>query len=126
MNDVLTVTPKAAEKIQEALAQEGKADYGLRVVAQPGGCSCCGPTYALYPEKEGQPDDTVVEEGGVRFYIDPVSRELVQGATIDYIEHPEHGAGFLIQAPKAAHADADGGCGCGGSGNDNGESCCSS
>lgn len=113
---MITVTPKAAEKIKEALAQEGKADYGLRVVAQPGGCRCCGPVYALYPEKEGRPEDTVVEEAGVRFYIDPASREFVQGATIDYLEHPEHGAGFLIQTPTPAPGapHADGGCGCGG------------
>lgn len=119
MDNVLSVTAQAVEKIKEALAQEGKADYGLRVVAQPGGCSCCGPAYALYPEKENQPDDTVIEEAGVRFFIDPMSLALVQGATIDYIEHPEHGAGFLIQNPNAQAAEHGGGgcgCGCGGSG----------
>ena len=120
MNDVLTVTPKAVEKIQEALAQEGKADHGLRVVAQAGGCSCCGPAYALYPEKEGRPDDTVVEEAGVRFFIDPASLEFVRGATIDYIEHSEYGAGFLIQNPNATveepSGSREGGCGCSGSG----------
>ena len=119
---MLTITSKAVEKIKEALAHEGKADHGLRVVAQPGGCSCCGPAYALYPEKEQQPDDTVVEEAGVRFFIDPLSLELVRGATIDYIEHPEYGAGFLIQNPNAQptehghghrHRHGDGGCGCG-------------
>lgn len=119
---MLTITAKAAEKMKEALAQEGKADYGLRVIAQAGGCSCCGPAYALYPEREQQPDDTVIEEAGVRFFIDPGSLPLVAGATIDYIEHPEYGAGFMIQnpnvqAPGHGHGhgdnDGDGGCSCG-------------
>jgi iron-sulfur cluster assembly accessory protein len=97
---MLTITAKAAEKMREALEHEGKADYGLRVVAQAGDCSCCGPSYALLPEKEGWPEDTVITESGLQFFIDPASLNLLEGATIDYMEHPEHGEGFTIENPN--------------------------
>ncbi len=129
---MLTVTPKAVEKLKEALAQEGKVGYGLRVVAQPGGCACCGPQYALLPELQAQPDDTVLEvepepkpegSGGLKLFIDPQSLELLRGATLDYVEHPELGAGFTIENPNADAAPANGsggGCGCGGHGHGHG------
>ncbi len=97
---MLTVTAKAVEKLKEALLHEGKAEYGLRVVAQAGGCSSCGPSYALLPEKEHHPEDTVIAEGGIRLFVDPASQSLLEGATIDYIEHPEQGEGFLVQNPN--------------------------
>jgi iron-sulfur cluster assembly accessory protein len=116
---MLTITAKAAEKLRESLEHEGKADYGLRVVAQAGDCSCCEPSYALLPEKEGRPEDTVITEGGLQLFIDPASLNLLEGATIDYIEHPEHGAGFLIQTPNVETEPQEQGgecCGGGGSG----------
>ena len=116
---MLTVTAKAAEKLKEALEMEGKPDYGLRVVAQASDCSCCGPAYALLPEPQAQPHDTVITAGEVQLFIDPQSLELLRGATIDYIEHPELGEGFTIDNPNVstephAHKDEAGGC-CGGS-----------
>jgi iron-sulfur cluster assembly protein len=110
---MVTLTEKAAEKMKEALQQEGKPDFGLRLIAQAGGCSCCGPSYGLFPEKETQPQDTVLTQGGVNLFIDPVSLALLEGATIDFINHPEHGQGFTIRNPKLeAHAHEQGECGC--------------
>ena len=108
---MLTLTEKAASKMKDALQQEGKQDYGLRLVAQAGGCSCCGPSYGLFPEKETQPEDTVLARGDVRLFIDPASLTLLEGSTIDFIDHPENGPGFTIQNSNLA-AQAQGECGC--------------
>ncbi len=117
---MLNVTAKAAERMKEALAQEGKLDYGLRLIAQAGGCSCCGPSYGLFPEKETHPEDTVLTQGDIRLFIDPASMALLEGATIDFIEHPQYGQGFAIQNPNLqAQAHEPGGCGCGSSDNHN-------
>ena len=116
---MVTITTRAAEMMSSALEQQEMTDHGLRLVAQKGGCGCSGPAYGLFPEAEHGPDDSVVSEGNVRLFVDPESLALVDGATIDYVEHPEHGAGFTIQNPNA-EADTgscgcgDGECGCGG------------
>jgi iron-sulfur cluster assembly accessory protein len=110
---MLTLTAKAAEKMKEALQQEGKLDHGLRLVAQAGRCNCSGPSYGLFPERESRPQDTVLTQGDVRLLIDPSSLALLEGATIDFIEHPQYGQGFTIQNPNLeAHAHGQGECGC--------------
>jgi iron-sulfur cluster assembly protein len=107
---MLTVTAKAAEKMREALKLEDKPEWGLRLVAQPGSCNCCGPTYGLFPEKEAQPEDVVIAQGGVNIFVDPSSMALLEGATIDFISHPEQGEGFAIENP--AHQHGEGECTC--------------
>lgn len=109
---MLTVTAKAAEKLREALETEGKLGYGLRVVAQASDCNCCGPAYALLPEPQAQPHDTVIAAGEVQLFIDPQSLELLRGAVIDYIEHPERGEGFTIENPNVSTEPYDKGSCC--------------
>lgn len=107
---MVTITTRAAEMMHAALEQEDITDHGLRLVAQKGGCGCSGPAYGLFPEAEHGPEDTVFTEGSVSVFVDPDSLPLVDGATIDFVEHPEQGAGFTIQNPNA---EAEGGgCGC--------------
>lgn len=109
---MVKVTERAAEMMKLALEQEGMAGHGLRLIAQGGGgCSCCGGTsYGLIPEREEHPSDTVITESEVRVFIDPSSLELLEGATIDFVEHPEHGQGFTVQNPN--DQSNGGGCGC--------------
>jgi len=109
---MLTVTARAAEKLKEALEQEGKPNWGLRLIAQAGGCSCCGPSYGLFPEKESRPEDIVITQGGVRLFVDPESMALLEGATIDFIDHPQYGQGFTIENPNVETQEHEGGCGC--------------
>ena len=51
----------------------------------------------------------VVENGGVRMVIDPLSAQYLMGASIDYKEDL-HGARFVIENPNASTT-----CGCGSS-----------
>jgi iron-sulfur cluster assembly accessory protein len=123
----LTITPKAVEKIKEALALEGKLGYGLRLTAQESGCGCgegcgCGGgvAYGLYPDLQAQPEDTVIQQQGLQLFVDQASKPLVEGATIDFVSHPERGEGFLIERPQkgsepTTHTHAEGECECGGS-----------
>ena len=54
ITSMINVTEAAAEKITELLAEENKADSGLRVFVQGGGCS--GFQYGLMiDEGEGDP-----------------------------------------------------------------------
>jgi len=57
---LVTVSPKAAEKIKEFMKQEAEHPEYLRVYVQGGGCS--GLSYGMGFEKAPEEDDTVIEE----------------------------------------------------------------
>ena len=103
------VTPTAAEKITELLAEENKTDAGLRVFVQGGGCS--GFQYGLMiDEGEGdQEADKVFEVNGVKLLVDPISLRYLKGAEVDFVDN-NMGGGFTIKNPNAKTT-----CGCGSS-----------
>lgn len=106
---MINVTPVAAEKITELLAEEQKVGAGLRVFVQGGGCS--GFQYGLMID-EGEADaetDQVIESHGVRLFIDPISARYLQGAEVDFVDNLS-GGGFTIRNPNAKTT-----CGCGSS-----------
>ena len=104
---LITVTETAAVKIRELLAEEGKAESGLRVFVQGGGCS--GFQYGLMIEEGGGVGDQLFESNGVRLYIDPVSISYLKGAEVDFVDTIT-GGGFTIKNPNATST-----CGCGSS-----------
>ena len=101
----LTVTPAAAAKVRELLAQRNIPDYALRVFVQGGGCS--GLQYGMAFAPQPEEFDTVVEADGAKFLIDPTSLMYVSGATIDFVDSLM-GGGFRIDNPNAVSS-----CGCG-------------
>jgi iron-sulfur cluster insertion protein len=103
----LNVTTTAATKIQELLAEEGKADSGLRVFVQGGGCS--GFQYGLMIEEGVGVGDQLFESNGVKLYVDPVSLSYLKGAEVDFVDTIT-GGGFTIKNPNATST-----CGCGSS-----------
>ena len=101
----VTLTEKAASKVKAMLQKENKQGYGLRVGVVPGGCSSY--MYEIALEKEPKGDDSVVEEKGVKIFINPQSIEFMKGSTIDYIDSLTN-AGFKINNPNVKTS-----CGCG-------------
>jgi len=60
--------------------------------------------------------DRTFESKGVRIVVDQVSMDYLQGARIDYVNDPQHGAGFVVDSPGArSQGDAHGeeACACG-------------
>jgi iron-sulfur cluster insertion protein len=105
---VILVTEAAAIKIKELLVEEGKADSGLRVFVQGGGCS--GFQYGLMIEESGAGvGDQLFESNGVKLLVDPVSLSYLKGAEVDFVETIT-GGGFTIKNPNATST-----CGCGSS-----------
>jgi iron-sulfur cluster assembly protein len=102
---MLTLTPKAVEKIQSFLdTEESAKGKSLRIMLKPSGCA--GYEYALGfdDKKEG---DTVVEQTGFSVLLDNSSAPLLENAIIDYGED-EMSSGFKIKNPLEK-----GSCGCG-------------
>lgn len=102
---LVTVTPKAAEKIREFMAEETDKPEFLRIYVQGGGCS--GLSYGMGFEKAAEEDDTLIEESGVKLLVDSYSQDHLKGANVDYIESLM-GSGFKINNPNVTKS-----CSCG-------------
>ena len=101
---LMTVTPAAAEKIKQLMAEETDVNV-LRVAIQGGGCS--GFQYGLGFDRGSQEGDVEFEEHGVTVVVDPFSAPYLTGAEVDYVDSIQ-AAGFAINNPNATSA-----CGCG-------------
>lgn len=101
---LVTLTEKASAKVRELLAEQEAPDLALRVYVKSGGCS--GFSYAMALDHPNE-DDHVIEEGGVRVLLDPMSAPYLRGSQIDFKEALT-GGGFAINNPNAART-----CGCG-------------
>ena len=103
----MLITEKAAEKVKEMASEQGFADHGLRVMVVGGGCS--GLQYDMDFEDEGRPGDTVIDQHGLKLYVDGRSWVHLEGTKIDYVETFK-ASGFKFENPKATKS-----CGCGSS-----------
>ena len=105
----LNVTESAATEIKKFMAsEEGLPETsGLRVRVVPGGCS--GFQYSLNIEEQSLEGDFVMDEKGVRLFIDMFSAQCLNGVQIDYVTGVM-GSGFTFTNPNAT-----GSCGCGSS-----------
>jgi iron-sulfur cluster insertion protein len=102
MNLPPKVTDRAFARLTEIGAgTEGKA---LRVAVEGGGCS--GFQYDIRLDTPAE-EDLVLEAGGERVVVDPVSLPFLSGAVIDFSEELI-GARFVIDNPNASSS-----CGCG-------------
>jgi iron-sulfur cluster assembly accessory protein len=103
---MVTMTETAAKKVSELRLEEGKPEWGLRIRVVGGGCS--GMSYELGWEEQQGPDDSVVDAGGVKVYIDKLSAPYLEGTEIDFVDSNMMGAGFAIKNPNVKSS-----CGCG-------------
>ncbi|MDP8916002.1 MAG: iron-sulfur cluster assembly accessory protein [Pseudomonadota bacterium] len=102
---VVTLTDRAAERVQSIMNRAEKPYAGLRVGVKNGGCA--GQEYVLdYAETAG-PLDEVVEDKGVRILIDPKAVLFLIGTEIDY-ETSKLASKFVFRNPNETDA-----CGCG-------------
>jgi len=99
-------TPSAAARVAAIAARQNKPAI-LRLAVDGGGCS--GFQYKFELADTPADDDTAVETDGVQLVVDPVSLDLVRGASVDFVESLG-GAAFRVINPQAAS-----GCGCGSS-----------
>ncbi len=115
-SQIVDITPLAAQKLKDALQEQGQAGALLRVMPMPGPNG--GFQYAMSIEEEAKDDDFVMDIENLTVLVDSESAPLVEGAQIDYIEGLMR-SGFVISNPNVEFAGGGcggGGCGCGGGG----------
>src|SRR6202521_302029 len=81
----LSVTEPAAGEIKKFMSsEEGLPETaGLRVRVVPGGCS--GFQYSLNIEEESRQGDFILDDKGVRLFVDMFSAQYLNGVEIDYV-----------------------------------------
>lgn len=100
----ITVTPKAAGKIRQALDKRG-GGVGLRVAVKTSGCS--GYAYALEFADTARPDDLHFDCEGVQLLVDAQSLPMLDGTELDWVREGLN-EGFKFHNPNATAT-----CGCG-------------
>jgi len=101
------VTEKAAKQLVRLAEKEGLKEFGLRMAVKGGGCS--GLTYKLALASEPKPDDKIIEEHGIKLFVDFKSMFYLGGTALDFSDGL-NGKGFEFTNPNAKST-----CGCGNS-----------
>lgn len=97
VKNVITVSKEAATKIKDLAKKQNKISYGMKLQVIPGGCASY--QYAMYLEKGPSKDDIVVEDNGVKIFIEKNSLHLLKGTRIHYIDN-FYGASFKFENPN--------------------------
>jgi iron-sulfur cluster assembly accessory protein len=103
----VTITPTAASKVKEIMAQQNPVPSGLRIGVVGGGCS--GFSYSMSFEHAPGVMDKVYNFNDLKVYVDATSAMYLNGCVVDYVETIE-AAGFKFENPNVKST-----CGCGSS-----------
>lgn len=101
----ITVTPRAAKKYLEILAEEGKQGWGMRYAEKAAGCS--GFEYYLDYSEKALHQDAIFESNGVHIHVSQAMVPRLLGSVIDFVDGIR-GSGFKITNPNVRSS-----CGCG-------------
>ena len=101
----ISISKEAVDHVRTFAGDADLAAPNLRVGVKGGGCS--GLTYILDMVEEGKEDDKVIEEHGMKLYVDRKSYVFLAGTTLEY-SGGLNGKGFVFSNPNAKTT-----CGCG-------------
>jgi iron-sulfur cluster assembly protein len=102
---VLTLTDAAANRVKDIMAKAERPIAGVRVGVKNGGCA--GMSYTMEYAEEGRPGEDVVEDKGVKVFVDPKAVLFLLGTEMDY-QTTKLAAQFVFNNPNQTSA-----CGCG-------------
>jgi iron-sulfur cluster assembly accessory protein len=110
----IEISPTAAQAVQNILTERKLEGYALRVYVAGGGCS--GVNFGMALDNNFRDVDTTFDANGIKLVVDNVSIDYLRGASIDFVNDPVKGSGFVVNNPnQASHEHGEGGCACGGS-----------
>ena len=95
----------AAARIREIMDNADGKYQGVRVGVTNGGCA--GMSYTMDYAEDVKPLDEVVEDKGVKIFIDPKAILFLIGTEMDFV-HEKLGSRFVFNNPNQTAA-----CGCG-------------
>jgi len=104
MKQVITLSDKAAQRIKEILSKD-QSSSGVRIGVKTGGCA--GMSYVMEYAKDKSPNDELIEDKGVKVFVDPGAIIYLLGTEMDYKEE-EFSSSFVFKNPNETER-----CGCG-------------
>ena len=102
---IISLSENAAKKIKEIMAAAEKNSVGVRVGVKSGGCA--GMSYIMEYTKEINPNDEVIEDKGVKVFIDSAATMYLLGTEMDYKKN-DFSSSFVFNNPNETER-----CGCG-------------
>ena len=105
MKQVITLSDNAANRIKEIISNDETKSVGVRVGVKSGGCA--GMSYVMEYAKEINPTDEIIEDKGVKVFIDPSAIMYLLGTEMDY-KKDQFSSTFIFKNPNETER-----CGCG-------------
>ena len=104
-NPIIKLSDNAANRIKEIMSGAQKDSIGVRIGVKAGGCA--GMSYIMEYAKNSNPNDEVIEEKGVKVFIDPAAVMYLLGTEMDF-KKKEFSSEFIFNNPNETER-----CGCG-------------
>ena len=105
MNPIIKLSDNAALRIKEIMSIAEKDSVGVRVSVKTGGCA--GMSYVMDYTKEDNPTDEIIEDKGVKVFVDSAAIMYLLGTEMDY-KKEELSSSFVFNNPNETER-----CGCG-------------
>ncbi len=102
---IMNLTDAAAGRVREIMDRADKPVVGLRIGVKNGGCA--GMEYTMEWAEDQKPFDEVVEDKGVKVFVDAKAMMFLLGTEMDY-QTSTLKSGFTFNNPNQVSA-----CGCG-------------
>ena len=102
---IISLSENAAKRIKEIMSGAEKQSLGVRVGVKSGGCA--GMSYVMEYAKEINPNDEIIEDKGVKVFIDSAAVMYLLGTEMDY-KKDNFSTSFTFNNPNDTER-----CGCG-------------
>tara|TARA_B100000900_G_scaffold260151_1_gene221758 strand:+ start:544 stop:879 length:336 start_codon:yes stop_codon:yes gene_type:complete len=105
MKPIIKLSDNAASRIKEIMSNGETNAVGVRVSVKSGGCA--GMSYVMEYSKKVNPNDELIEDKGVKVYIDSAAVMYLLGTEMDY-KKEDFSSTFVFNNPNETER-----CGCG-------------
>ena len=105
MKQIITLSDKAAERIKQIMSAAKDGSIGVRVGVKSGGCA--GMAYIMEYINKPNPNDEIIEDKGVKVFIDSAAVMYLLGTEMDY-KKEDFSSNFVFKNPNETER-----CGCG-------------
>tara|TARA_Y100001936_G_C15666194_1_gene453782 strand:- start:65 stop:400 length:336 start_codon:yes stop_codon:yes gene_type:complete len=102
---VIKLSDNAANRIKEIMSKADNTAIGVRVGVKSGGCA--GMSYVMEYAKESKKNEEVIEDKGVKVFIDANAIMYLLGTEMDY-KKDKFSSQFVFKNPNETER-----CGCG-------------
>ncbi len=102
---IIRLSDTAAARIKEIMSNADNKTIGVRIGVKSGGCA--GMSYSMEYAKNKNANDEIIEDKGVKVFIDPAAIIYLLGTEMDY-KKEKFSSQFVFKNPNETER-----CGCG-------------